>query len=665
MKKSLLLLSIFVFGVGIALAQEYQIKESVPTIKAWSVQKGMLAKGFEKPSHTASAAQDINKSHQRSPENVTVINLGNAANAYSYIGNQRTILWVDDTLNTIAHFHRMTSNSRYSGDLAMDISMDGGESFENNVMIYESTMSGESYNLDAIRYPQGVIYNPEGNKDPTNAKAIYFGPNLDGSNGNWGGYSYGHASLNDFTNTSKNLKSSTSGQGIYQFIPNAMTIQSNGQYWVVEPSMQNVAGNYQYTGNLLINKGAYSESEGDVTLEQNLLPANVTSNENGAVLSDHKIAFGPDGQVGYIAILGNDGSIPFSEECLYPIIFKTTDGGESWQTKGGIQLGGAEGVPSIVYELLTDEQISELYDEPLPERDRIPYTTAFDFDMVVDSEGNLHIAAVVGVSPGSFSVVPGDDLMSAMDIFTLDGGDTWNAVECRGIKLFRGEFGSEADNNLIHADNRIQASVTKDGENVFISWLDSNPEKTDENNKPDIWTCGVDVKNETYTDPVKVTEFTEAWRQAYFAIAPHYVFDNGDNYEIPFTYQEMNPADPVEPVQYKYIKGFTLSDEDFVNEVPDMSIAVETIDELKAKISQNAPNPFSTTSTVELRLDKRAKISLEVINMVGQTVYRIDKGEMLPGKKQFTIDASGLKPGAYFYRISVGKKKVTKKMIVE
>lgn len=661
MKKLLLLSLTLVLGMSVAFSQQYQLKESVQSSKKID-NETTVTKGVKDISNTVSEQErPVREANQKSSRDLTIKNLGNAANAYSYFGNQRTYLWVNTDLNTISHAHRMTADARYSGDLALDISKDGGESFENNIMVYESNISGGQYNIDAIRYPQNVIYNPEGNTDPDNAKTIFFGPVLDGTNSDWGGYAYGYANLGDYADTSKNLQSSSPGEGIYQLIPNAMTMQPGGTYWVVDPSEEGQSGSYTYTDNLIINKGTYSDSEGDVTLEQSLLEAPVVEGENGPVLADHKIAFGEDGQVGYIGILGNDGSVEFSADCYYPIIFKTTDGGETWENLGGVQLGGPDGIPSIVNEMLTDDQIGELYEPPVPDREEIPYTTAFDFDMVVDNEGDLHIAAVVGVlASDPYSIASGEDFVAALDIFTVDGGMTWNAVELRNIKRFRGNYG-----DILH-DNRIQASKTDDGEKVFISWLDTDPEFSDEeNNQPDIWTAGVDLEAGMHTPPVNVTEFTEAWGAAFFGIAPNKVFDNGDTYEIPFTYQDMDPNDPIQPVQYKYIKGFTISEADFTDTIPGVLTDVKKQEFNQASVSQNYPNPFSTTSTINVTTEKRASVSLKVVNMVGQTVYTADKGEVPAGKKQFTIDASNLKAGVYFYTVTVNEEKVTKKMIVE
>ncbi len=84
-----------------------------------------------------------------------------------------------------------------------------------------------------------------------------------------------------------------------------------------------------------------------------------------------------------------------------------------------------------------------------------------------------------------------------------------------------------------------------------------------------------------------------------------------------------------------------------------------------ANVSQNYPNPFTGTSVVNVSLKKRANLSLEVTNLVGQVVFKTSKGDVNAGVHNFTIDASGLGSGVYFYTVKAGENSVTKKMIVE
>jgi hypothetical protein len=82
-------------------------------------------------------------------------------------------------------------------------------------------------------------------------------------------------------------------------------------------------------------------------------------------------------------------------------------------------------------------------------------------------------------------------------------------------------------------------------------------------------------------------------------------------------------------------------------------------------VSQNFPNPFSGTTEVVVNLSSASSLSLEVSNMLGQTVSSQELGKVSPGAHSFTIDGRSLKSGVYFYTVHAGDHSVTKKMIVQ
>ena len=82
-------------------------------------------------------------------------------------------------------------------------------------------------------------------------------------------------------------------------------------------------------------------------------------------------------------------------------------------------------------------------------------------------------------------------------------------------------------------------------------------------------------------------------------------------------------------------------------------------------VSQNRPNPFSNTSIVEVTLEQSADLSLMVTNLMGQTVYNVNLGNMPVGTHPITIDATNFESGVYFYTVRSGKSTVTKRMIVQ
>jgi hypothetical protein len=353
MKKLLLIATALVISAGLSAQKgPAKLKPGVPVVsnqiykidEASIVQKPSIVNVIERPAYRATSE-------------VTVLNIGGAANAYGLYNGGRTALWADPGTNSVAFSHRMLANPG-SGYLAYDISKNGGNTWTNNVQVFNPTAGGTAN----ARYPQGVIYNPAGNTNPDNAYYSFFAPTLDGSNGtagSWGGYAGGTTKL-DGTGLSQ---IGWPTQPPYRHnVPDAMTINPvTGDIFVVESSLVGGLGN-QYLDSLLITRGVFNASLGKYEYEQSLLyaPSAIAYGGDASAVADARVAFAPDGLVGYIMILGDNGGDLFATGVsYYPILYKTTDGGLTWdETPTFAVLGGPDGIPGIVNELLTDDQIA-------------------------------------------------------------------------------------------------------------------------------------------------------------------------------------------------------------------------------------------------------------------------------------------------------------------
>ena len=667
MKKSLLFLVVIVFGIA-ALAQNYVLKPNLKTNKAITAEKAAL-----EPANTPFVGQAAKSvlpdRNYKNTDFVSIVNIGTSANAYGYANGGRSMVISNNDLNTITNFHRMGGTldpGGYSGDLGFDISKDGGVTWEVQREIYVATNNaGGTYYTDAARYPNSGIYNPSGNTDPDNAYVTYFCPNLDGSNSpdSWGGYSWGRAKIGDINDTIKHLLSSH--EGFYHYVPDAYCLTNLGEFWCADMNQDWSSGTVVYQGSVIMSHGTWNNDMFDFEMEQFLIDVETIDNSPPAYA---QIEFAPDGMTGYMAVLADNGEVPISAGLSYfPILFKTTDGGENWSDAISVAIAGEGGVGGV-HNFLTEAELADLYEAPIPDREEIPFTTAFDFNLSVDAWGNPHIAVVVGVTVDPYAIASGQlessgyAPLAAFLITTSNGGESFIGYNLGRLKTFRGEFADLTE------DNRIQIARTPDGKMMFVTWLDTNLPGVTDNHQPDIWARGIDIVTHTKSRsssndnlPNNVTEFSEGMWQSYYHCLGNEVLLNDGTYTLPMVYMDMNPEDPTGEVQYKYVQDFTYSWRDFAyfgidDDYPQRDVV---------EVSQNFPNPAIDVTTVSVTLQETTNLSFELFNMMGQKVFEVPAQSYSAGVQPFTFNASELSSGVYFYTVTAGETQVTKKMIVE
>jgi hypothetical protein len=82
------------------------------------------------------------------------------------------------------------------------------------------------------------------------------------------------------------------------------------------------------------------------------------------------------------------------------------------------------------------------------------------------------------------------------------------------------------------------------------------------------------------------------------------------------------------------------------------------------QLAQNYPNPFNPTTTIAFTLPSRSRVELEIIDVLGRTVERLDLGSLSHGEHSVEFDGSSLASGVYFYRLVTDFGYDTRKMIL-
>ncbi|MCF8227486.1 MAG: T9SS type A sorting domain-containing protein [Bacteroidales bacterium] len=652
MKRILLIVMALSLGT-FTFAQSQQIKPMSMDAPKTQIIENVV----EKASPITSAnEQKPSQVYSVNGRDLTFVNIGSSGNAYGFYSDPRTYLWADNNINSVVFTHRMVADpptSYGTSRLAYDVSWEGGAdgTWTNDIQVYDPTGPGSQYPDDAGRYPQGAIVNPMGNTDPAAAYYTYFAPTLSSTNDAWGGYGYGINALTAVDPASPTQHNDTDVPP-YRLIPDAFTITQTGVAWMADVSYDVPTDTYQ--GAYIFYKGEINEAGDDIEYESWTMDVL----EEGDGINDTKIGFDPSGQIGYLCVMSEAASDPTPYTSYHPILYETTDGGETWSDEPiNCQFGGPDGIDAVK-NYLPDEILDAIFGEGAWDRETVAYNMGFHTGMAVDYMGNAHFTGLI--TPASDDGwYPNPDVMGTFHVWYNRDTEEWDANLLYMNRTFDGAFGDIAQYN------RPYISSDMGGRFLFFSWLDTDQEGIEENVSPDIYLVSYDLQSGEYSEVQNVTTFTQAMWTAYWGSQSNYVFEeyvNDDTeiqFTIPFVYEEADPNDPTAPVSFWYMDGYTMT-------FPNYWLGAEEGEEsLIAGVKQNYPNPFSTTTSIEVSLEKASDLSLEVVNLIGQKVLELNKGQVEAGNHKFEISAEGLVKGVYFYTVKSGNNHITKKMIVE
>lgn len=646
---SLILLGVSVFGQG-SKADLKPMPAKAPNLDL------MIQEATTNQPVAQTIANTPAKKDGKETDFVSVTPIGTSGNAFGFfVGSRTANISVNNDLNAIAFTHRLQAPT--SSYIGYDVSFDRGATWQLNQVNYNPTLAG----FFPARYPLGAIYNPEGNTDPQNAYHVYAAPLLDGSlgvAGSWGGVGYG---AKKFAEGSTPVQNSFNSSGsITWWLPSTFTIQPNGTAWLIDERTTWDGTTSTFAGILNVSKGTFNEGAGNFEYEVQEWPFDVNPDDG---INDIEIAFSPDGSVGWISLLTNGPTtLPYTS--YHPILFKTTDGGETWSDPIEVQLGGAAGLEGVK-QFITDEALVAFYDpEPVPSRDEIPYYMGYYHDLVVDAWGNPHLHGNVMLADlEAGSIYTGPDYNAPFHIWSTDGGTTWQSYKLGNILQFEAEF--TGGGSTVSHYNHNQVSSTPDGTVLFFSWIDSDIPDAADNTRPDIYFCDFMPymgANGTHGTVENVTVFSPAMWTANWATMPERVFvqsvgANSVECTIPWIYQKLDAAyDPSVPVQFNYIPDF--------KKTYTITGVAEKMNEIAA-VSQNQPNPFKHETTVQLTLVKSTDVTVEVFSLTGQKMMENKLGMLSSGVHPVKINAGILNTGVYLYTITTGNQKITRKMIVE
>ncbi len=150
-----------------------------------------------------------------------------------------------------------------------------------------------------------------------------------------------------------------------------------------------------------------------------------------------------------------------------------------------------------------------------------------------------------------------------------------------------------------------------------------------------------------------------------------YMASNGQGVEASFP--DKNPLGAnAKFTHYYYVdqlgEGYFPTDTNYVNVVRSTLTAIgdKPIEQPRRfTLEQNYPNPFNPTTEITYSLPRKADVRIEIFDIAGRQVAKVDQGNKNSGTHSVTFNAGSLTSGVYFYRLVANDRIIsTRKMVL-
>ncbi|PID88865.1 MAG: hypothetical protein CSB02_00510 [Bacteroidia bacterium] len=539
------------------------------------------------------------------------------------IGEQRPLSYVP-ALDLVSFTHRGeenehpgTDNSTIVGSWQAGIPA-GTTTFDNHIVLAES--GGQRH-----RYPSGQLFNPAGNNDANQSFLVAAGPSISANGDTWDQNFFASSKLDGSANNLETPAYTNPHPSGSELVREGLSVANNGDV-LIATATYDVDGNNLPIANYNLVNFSGTKSGDSWTWERHtdvIVPSSSSDGVYNCSLREGEIgaAYSKDGSIGYKwATLQKASDVGVAG--IQPVVFYTEDAGVTWT--------------EIEYGTLVNNPVMSEYLFGINEDGTGAVWPRFKGGAgVVDANGNLQMFSQVHSSTGS----------------SVDS--IWGHYYRSAI--YNVTFSKTGLESVIYVDSIVGIKDPSEG----VSWGDTPNAMTDYegfNAAPDIKATGRSINDPTFHR----TDLTDPTSSAANLTAEDVLTG---------TYR-FNYAAPVGKFMKQGEDGFLLTPmstsisltefEGASDDSPSITHSMLNVDGL----GQNQPNPFTGTTTITVNSNTIAPVSVEVSNIMGQTVFTQNEGT-INGSKQITIDASNLQAGIYFYTVRVGAESQTKKMMVK
>lgn len=311
---------------------------------------------------------------------------------------------------------------------------------------------------------------------------------------------------------------------------------------------------------------------------------------------------------------------PVTGQPVYEIYYKTNTSGY-WMKTTGTNTVSTVSVPSVVYPILAERV-------PSGNRKTI-LTTPFN-------------------GFGKFSTYTGTTLLSksSEDGSKIADVKLWRTIESATNGTFStiqlNFSGSVASTNRSLEGNRILAVVTIDqlsSEGLIVTREDSIETP-----------LGVEIER---NDEVILAFSASRWNLLDHANLNQLQAGDKIRFVLPSCYYLSSGYDE-----------YAFNPESMFNKQSEQEKDGEQLTKLKLAVKPY-PNPFNPATNLKLTLPSNSSdISFEIFNMLGQRVKVLYNGQLDAGEHNFQFNGSSFATGVYLYRVQIGKKVLTGKLLL-
>ncbi len=355
--------------------------------------------------------------------------ISKSPNVYDVLNNAAKPLNYNPIINTVSYIQRKSPTyitnpnlplNAQSGAIVAYIGKGMGSQWDSTLLYADSANWG--------RFPQGGIYNPFGNTTFSNAYIVGCGSTTNSLTG-WSGSWYSSKKINTVgTNTLGPDKQYFSNTNIFNSVnsPNMQkhdrpefnfTSTNDGYVRTLGLLVNDVNAtnevNYGLRG-FALNKGTFVAGQFTWTIDSFIPNVNLKTNGAKQLSSVPYMAWNEAGTIGYVVVIGSRNGATGANIGLQPIIYKTTNSGNSWALLNGIDFNNTSNYSKILNSIDPVNSNSTL---------KIPCFNVKDgIDLTVDRDNNLHIFTSIKNTKSSHI-----DSLNITHTYTVNGnpGFSW------------------------------------------------------------------------------------------------------------------------------------------------------------------------------------------------------------------------------------------------